>query len=624
MIPFKFSILDVYVLVFSELKMRIIRNGALVVYPSGHPNEGDIVEITSPFAYSDLSEVRFAQREDVLYLTHPSYDERVLTRTDHHLWTFTTATYVPVIVAPANLAGAYDGAGNYDVDYIVAAVSEKGEESLASTLVTVSADTSNNWDLGKRVELTWDVVADAEIYVVYKNSRGYYGFIGSTEDLTFRDDNISPDIADGPKVSREPFDGVDNRPGAVGIFQQRKVYGRTNNAPQTTFLTKLGTMFNMSISRPLKADDAITAPLDSNELNEIMHFVPLRDLLVLTASNVWTLGPGANADSMSPTDIRYEYQFEGGSSSLRPITIGRTVLMVPFFQKGVRELVFQIQASGIDGTDLGILANHLFEDDKIIDWAFQEDLSIVWCVMESGKLNSLTFLRAHDVVAWTTHDTQGTFESVAVSRDADRSLPYFTVKRNINGVDVRFIEELTERLPGQVLEDAVYMDCSLSYDGIPATVFSNLDHLEGETVVVLADGNVIEGLVVVSGAITLDHTASKVHIGLGYTSDFETLDVNMVGQEGTEFGDKKLISSATLSMENTRGIKVGPDDTRLNEMPFRTDEGYDEHTRMFTGKKQIEFNPQWGTQGRIHVRQSFPLPVTILATIPEVFAGDDE
>lgn len=592
---------------------------------SPHPNAGDIVEVVSPFSYADLKEVRYVQREDVMYFTHPDYDEQILTRSDHHDWDFSTAAYLPTISAPTNLAGSYDGlSGSYDVEYQVAAISLAGEESLPSELVTVSADASSDWEAGKRVKLTWTSVPGADLYVLYKNSRGYFGYIGSTTDLEFRDDNIAPDSADGPKTSRDPFSGADNKPGSVGIYQQRKVYGRSRNSPQTSWLTQSGTMDNLSVSRPLKDTDAITAQLDSNQVNSILHYVPMKDLVVVTNNGVWTLSSGANSDSLTPTTIRYDLQSADGGSYLRPIVSGNTILMVPSYRNGAKELFYQIQAGGFEGSDLHLLSNHLFDNDKIVDWAFQRDDSIVWCVMESGNLCTLTYLRSHDVVAWTTHDTQGTFESVIVVKNDSRDIPYFGVLRTIGGSQVRFIEELCERLPGDVLEDSCFLDASVSYDGTATDTFTGADHLAGETCKALADGNVIEDVVVDdTGGFTLPYEYSKVHLGLGYVADFETLDVDYQGQEGPGFGNLKNITEVTLAMEKTRGISVGPDDEHLTEMKFRTDEDYNEHTRMFTGKKDITIEPMWDSNGRIHVRQPHPLPVTILSHIPEVHPGDE-
>jgi hypothetical protein len=53
----------------------------------------EIYEIATPYAEADLFDLRFAQSADTMYIVHPSYDVRTLTRTDHNAWTFATPTF---------------------------------------------------------------------------------------------------------------------------------------------------------------------------------------------------------------------------------------------------------------------------------------------------------------------------------------------------------------------------------------------------------------------------------------------------------------------------------------------------------------------------------------------------
>jgi len=595
------------------------------VVSTGTPYE---IELDTPYSESDLFEIRYAQREDVIYLARKGMAEYALTRRTDLDWALEAVEYAPTIEAPKNLGHQVNRgtpntvAPSYYVSYKVSAVDYDGVESVPSGETVAYAWNSNQWEAGGSVSVWWDEVSGAESYAVYKSSRGYYGYIGSCTGTSFKDDNISPDSADGPKTLRNPFTSVSTYPCAIGIYQQRKVYGGSAFFPQTAHFSNLGTMATFMVSRPLKDGDAITAQLDGNKINGILHYVTTKELFALTENGTWSVGPGRNSDAITPLNVRFEQQDSRGASRVPPIVIGNTILMVPDYRKGVKELFYSVSDGGFRGSDLEIMSNHLFKNDQVRDWALQRDESRLWLVMESGTLNILTYLREHDVVAWTTADTDGEFRSVCSIRGNKVDDVYFSVKRTINGSYVYYTEYISERLPGNSLEDSIFMDSALSHDGAPADEFSGLDHLEGETVVALADGNVITGLVVEGGAVTLPHEYSKVHIGLPVTADFETLDVDYSLQDGTGFGSLKVINEVVLSLENTRGIKVGPDTDNLIEMKDRTDEDYDEATNMITGKKKIQLRPDWNTNGRIHVRQDNPLPVTILSHIPEVDPGE--
>ncbi len=82
LIPFQFKASDTYILEFGDQLFRIYRNGALVT--SG----GSPVEVVTPYAAADIFNLRFVQSADTMYFTHPSYDVRKLTRTDHDAWKF--------------------------------------------------------------------------------------------------------------------------------------------------------------------------------------------------------------------------------------------------------------------------------------------------------------------------------------------------------------------------------------------------------------------------------------------------------------------------------------------------------------------------------------------------------
>ena len=134
-------------------------------------------------------------------------------------------------------------------------------------------------------------------------------------------------------------------------------------------------------------------------------------------------------------------------------------------------------------------------------------------------------------------------------------------------------------------------------------------------------GMVVSGKTVSStGGVTLDRKASKVHIGKRFISDIETLDVE--APEGTIQSFKKKVTHVTLRMQESRGLLVGPGSDKLREMKFREFEKMSDPTDLFTGDKTITIEPDWASNGRLFIRQIFPLPMTILAVIPKLDIGE--
>ena len=160
-------------------------------------------------------------------------------------------------------------------------------------------------------------------------------------------------------------------------------------------------------------------------------------------------------------------------------------------------------------------------------------------------------------------------------------------------------------------------------------------HIEGENVSVFADNFAVANpnneahpiLTVAQGIVTFTEPFSIIHVGLPFTSDLETLDVD-VSQGETLLDKKKIITRLTLALEDTRGLFVGPSDPGtdtvkiqsqenvLQELRVREEEDYESAVDLLTGTADVEIFGEWNKNGRIFVRQTDPVPATILAVAP--------
>ena len=150
---------------------------------------------------------------------------------------------------------------------------------------------------------------------------------------------------------------------------------------------------------------------------------------------------------------------------------------------------------------------------------------------------------------------------------------------------------------------------------------SGLTWLEGKTVSILADGAVQPQEVVTSGAITIDRAASIIHIGLEYDSDLESLPLAMGIDNGMGQGRYKNVNKAWLRVYQSSGIFIGPDENNLIEAKQRTTEPYGTPPALKTEEIQIMLTPSWLDSGQVFIRQSDPLPLTIVGMTLEVAIG---
>jgi hypothetical protein len=572
----------------------------------------------SPYPYAALEKVRFTQSADTMYLAHHDYAQRTLTRTDHHKWTFATITFAPTATAPTGLTATYsEGAlPSRTISYQVSSIIN-GEESLPCTAVDEDVDTP--WASGATVALSWSAVTGAEAYNVYKSSRGYFGWIGTVTGTTYTDDNIDPDVSDGPKESYNPF-ASSNYPGSVGIFEQRLVYAASDTDTQTIWASQTGQFYNFSKSRPLKDTDMIEVTIASRQVNEIRHIVPLDKLIVLTSGAEWIMDSGANSDALTPTSINLRVQSYRGCSDVPPLVIGSTVLFVQRDGATVQDLGYSFAVDKYEANNLSVLSQHLFDGKTVKEWAYQQrPNSVIWCIMSDGSLLSFTYLKEHEVWGWAQHSTDGTFESVAAIPGIGASDEVcFIVNRTICGSTVRYVEYLTDRQAASDVTLGVFLDSALSYSGAATTTLSGLDHLDGETVDVLADGSVWKGLTVTSGAVTIPQAATVAHAGLPIpTPTIEMLPLEVQGANGR----KRRVTRLFARLEASRGMWAGPDTSRMTEAKWRSDEVYGEATGLFTGDKELLVQSVWGINGTLVIQQRDPLPLTINAVMPEIDLG---
>ena len=135
--------------------------------------------------------------------------------------------------------------------------------------------------------------------------------------------------------------------------------------------------------------------------------------------------------------------------------------------------------------------------------------------MDSGELYAFTFLREHNVWGWTEMEVDGTVEDVETAPEDDDDVIYVTVKRNIDGTDVRFHERMRPRRM-ETSDDWFFVDCGLQYNGVAVDTVHGLWHLEGEEVAILADGFVLENQTVENGCLELGADYENVDCGLQY------------------------------------------------------------------------------------------------------------
>ena len=165
--------------------------------------------------------------------------------------------------------------------------------------------------------------------------------------------------------------------------------------------------------------------------------------------------------------------------------------------------------------------------------------------------------------------------------------------------------------------------------------WTGFDHLEGKDVSIVVDAVVaaspnnpaFDAQRVVAGSLASPIAGAITHVGLPFTVDVETLDIDT---QGSSIKDKGIqMAGLKLWLEDSRGCFAGPKNpdtdagvVGLEQLVIKNDEGYElDPDEVLTGVGEIILQSTWTKHGRVFIRQVDPSPLAILAIIPEGLIG---
>ncbi len=609
LIPFVFGFDQNYIIEVGEKYFRFIKNGEYI-----RTSKGLVYEVETPYLEEHIFEIDYVQQADVITLVHQNYKAAELARIRDSEWTFTNIEFKCAISQPQNLKGTYTGGGLTQATfkyytYAVTSVDRKTNiESACSNNISIGAHKESSWTTSEYITLTWDNVSDAKEYNIYRVLNGIFAYIGTSATESFVDDNIEPDIRTTAPSSRNPF--LNENPSCVCYYQQRKIYASSNLNPQTLWVSKTGTNNNFDVSKNVIATDSITMSLYDNVANRIQFLLPFDDLIIMSSNAEWTVNGPDGVFCATPAPVA-NIQSYYGSAKIKPVVSGSMVLFVQSGGNIVRDLGYDYLSDSYDGEELSLFANHLFEGKKIVDMAYsKEPYRILWCVMDDGTINALTYNPKQKVSAWHTHSTDGKFESVATIKEDSEDVAYFVVKRKINGEDVRYIERFKSRIVNDMSE-AYFLDCAISKKySFPINGVGGLKHLKNTVVWAILDNGFVKDLTVDgNGYLELPYAAQSIIVGLPYTFEFESLNLESNGT----FGMNKIINEINIKILNSReDFFIKNDDGTL----IQNQRSYESVSNpLKLDSRDVTFYPLTNVskEASVKIVQKYPLPLNILS-----------
>jgi hypothetical protein len=626
LIPFQFSTEQAYVLEVGHQYIRFFYdpdgNGLVrLESPPGTP-----VEVATTYSTQHLQNIQYTQSADVLYLVHPDFPPAKLQRTSATSFTLTDLDL---------LDGPY-----FPINTTTTTLNLSG--TTGSVTVTASSNVFTANDVGRLIrwrdpanEWTWlEITAYASAVSVTATIRGQDA--SATGATTFWRLGV--------------FATSTGFPSTVAFFDQRLFLAGSPSAPQRLDGSVIGDFENFqptAVDGIVADNNAVSTTLLASTVNSIQWMLDEeKGLFVGTTGGEWLVSPADTTSTITPTNIRQDRSSTFGSllpdgSTSSPVKgeqvtrAGSNIVFIQKSHKRVFQLDYEDSRDGFETSDISLTSEHLPAGGVEAVTFSSAPYPIIWAVRTGGILIGVTYDRSIGVVGWHRHVVGGvssaqgdpaTVESVAVIPGPSGRDDYVVLLtgRWINGAFVRQIEYLTEYWrDGDLQENAWFSDAAVQYSGAATTTITGLDHLEGETVSILADGAVHPDKVVSSGQITLDREATKATVGLQIIADGQLLRFETGAADGTAMGKTQRIHRLFVRLWQTLGFKFGQSADELDEVIFRTDnDAMDTAVPLFTGDVELDIDQDYSNQVEVYFRQDQPLPGTILAFMPHIKTED--
>lgn len=484
-----------------------------------HPLVGDIYEIPSPYGVSDLTNndgtfrLDMVQTGDVIFLAHPSYPPKKLSRFGNTNWTIVDCDIKGgpfQTVDPDQTVTVYASAATGSGITLTASSSifTAAKVGTLFLLEQKKVDSYKVWEPAKAITSTNERRSDSNVYralnsattgtvkpthregakfdgdtgVQWQYVHSGYGLVRITgvAGTTATADVVTElpsDCVGAPNASTKwafsAWDSVLGYPALVTIFRERLTFLRG----QQVWGSVTGDFENFASRDGAETlpDSAYTITIGSSETNSGVWMVPSDALLIGTRGAEFSVSEVTTSDVFGPGNIKATEESGYGSRQVKPSRIGDSTIMVQRSGRVARDFRYSFNINGYDANSLMVLSDDIAPGQIIQQDFALEPHSINWACCNNGDLIALTYLLEQDALGWHPHriggatGVDGNVESLRVipAPDGTHDQVWMQVYRVINGTPRRYIEyfERDWIASEQTLAEAVFSDSAATFDG---------------------------------------------------------------------------------------------------------------------------------------------------------------
>lgn len=359
----------------------------------------------------------------------------------------------------------------------------------------------------------------------------------------------------------------------------------------------------------------INRTIGSGPVDTINWLLPLQRLVIGGQGGEFSARSSSFDEPLTPDNYNIKECSTQGSAAVAGVKIDSLGLFVQKSGTRLFELAFDGNIYDYGTSEITLLCPEIGEPSITHLGVQRQPDTRVHCIRSDGKVAVLVYDKLENVRCFVIVETDGEIEDCATLPGDIEDSVYYVIKRTINGSTVRYVEKWAKESECRGGSVSKCADSHIVYQGAATTTITGLGHLEGEEVVVWADGADVGTATVSGGQITLATAASNAVVGLGYRARFKSSKLAYASSLGTAILQRKRISQIGFVLADThkQGLKYGQDFVTMDDLPLMEDyrsvsgevwESYDEET--------IEFPGEWDTDSRICLEANAPRPATVL------------
>lgn len=597
LIPWVYNRDQSYVLELTHNKMRFVQQGQFVTNA-----DGSIYEIDTGIPKDALATVRFAQSADTMIFAHPTFAPKKLVRNDQLDWKMTAVTFEVI---------PFDELSNSPTGWAVVANNDYVAQSTTITLKD-GPDNNNYSGTGFASDMVnsyvrvydglYKITGVSSKSVAQVQIRTLMTVAPTKNDSTGK--TWPPAPVDNWKVLKAMWSDTLGWPSCVCFHQQRLVFAGSNKYPQWIWGSGIRQFYNFELGS--LGTSAWAFQLDSNQINPILHLFSMNALIALTSMNEFLITSSTGV--ITPTSVNVRCPSEYGSNPVLPVRLASDLL---YLQRGSHKLLTlnydPDNQTGYTVNELSLLAEHMLES-PIVDMTVQaQPRNRIHMLRLDGKMVTLTVNKQVGIAAWSRVVTDGSFLSCAtIPREDGTDDTYVAVVRDIGGSPQVYIEHFQEG----IYSDSALVGAIEKETDPPQQKWTKLEHLEGKTVAIVADGAVQTSQTVKDGAVTLARPARQVVIGLPYTPRLILLPPEAQMQNGSMQGSKVSLSRMRIRINDTTGMMLNG-----QQVPFRKFglNVLNEPSPLYSG--DLDWNVTGWKNTETIIEQPQPLPIHVLAVV---------